>query len=110
MKIAFACEDNNGLDSTIARHFGRCPYYTFVTIENGKIVKVETKENPYFDSHEPGVVPNYIAKEGANVIIAGGMGQRAREWFEKLGIQAVTGAQGKVKDLLEEYLKNKLSK
>jgi predicted Fe-Mo cluster-binding NifX family protein len=109
MKIAFASEENKGLESMVAQHFGRCPYYVFVDVESNDVKSIETKENPYFDSHEPGVVPQFIAKENANVIIAGGMGPRAIEWFEKLGVQPITGTNGKVKDALDKYLEGKLS-
>ncbi len=109
MKIAFASEEDKDIESVLAHHFGRCPYYIFVEVEDGKIKSVETKENPYFNAHAPGVVPEFIAKQGANVIIAGGMGPRAIDWFNRLGVQPVTGAAGKIKDVLNDYLAGKLS-
>ncbi|RLF93974.1 dinitrogenase iron-molybdenum cofactor biosynthesis protein [Thermococci archaeon] len=109
MKIAFATEEDKGIESILAYHFGRCPYYVFVDIENNEVKDVENKENPYYDRHEPGVVPQFIAREGASVIIAGGMGPRAIDWFKNLGVQPVTGISGKVKDILNEYLAGKLS-
>ena len=109
MKIAFASEENKGLESAMAHHFGRCPYYVFAEVEEGVAKNVETKENPFFSSHEPGVVPQYIADEKADVMIAGGMGPRAIEWFGKLGVKAVTGAGGSVRAALDDYLKGNLS-
>ena len=70
---------------------------------------METKKNPLYGSHEPGVIPQFIANEGSTVIIAGGMGPRAIDWFKNLGVQAVTGVNGKVKDILNKYLTGKLS-
>jgi len=109
LKIALASEEDKSLESTLAHHFGRCPYYVFVEVENGEIKNVKTKENPYFNSHAPGVVPEFIAKQGAKVIIAGGMGPRAIDWFRRLGVQPVTGASGRVKNVLNDYLAGKLS-
>ncbi|MGQ9744177.1 MAG: NifB/NifX family molybdenum-iron cluster-binding protein [Candidatus Bathycorpusculaceae bacterium] len=109
MKIAFATEDDKGIDGVLAGHFGRCPYYTFVEVEGDQIKNVETKENPYFNAHAPGVVPEFIAKQGAKVIVAGGMGPRAIDWFERLGVEPITGVYGKVRDLLNDYLNGKLS-
>ncbi len=109
MKLAFAAEENKGVEGLLAYHFGRCPYYVFVEIENNEIKNVETKENPYYDRHEPGVVPQFIAGEGAKVIIAGGMGPRAIDWFKTLGVQPVTGVSGRIKDVLKEYLAGRLS-
>ena len=110
MKIAFASEEDKDIESTVAHHFGRCPFYVFIDVdENGKVKSVETKANPYFSSHEPGVVPQYIAGEKANVMVAGGMGPRAIDWFAQLGVKAVTGASGSVKDVLNDYLNGKLN-
>jgi len=108
IKIAFASKENAGLDGRLSHHFGRCPYYVFVEVEDSEVKNVEVKENPYFASHVPGAVPQFIASEGANVIIAGGMGPRAIDWFTRLGIQPVTGASGKIRDILNDYLAGKI--
>jgi len=110
MKIAFAAEEDKGIESKLAYHFGRCPYYIFVDIESNKIKEVKSKRNPFFDRHEPGDVPQFIANEGAKLIIAGGMGPRAIDWFRKLGVKPITGASGKIKDILSQYLTGKLSR
>ena len=109
MRIAFASEENKGLDSQLAFHFGRCKYYIFVDIEDKKIKNVEVKENQFFENHQPGVVPQFIADEKANVIIAGGMGPRAIDWFKRLGVKPITGVSGKIKDVLNDYLEGKFS-
>lgn len=109
MKIAFASEEDNGLESSTAHHFGRCPYYVFVEVENGQIQSIDTKENPYFNSHVKGVVPEFIAGQGAEVIIVGGMGPRAIDLFGRLGVRPITGAYGRLGDVLDDYLAGKLS-
>jgi len=108
MRIAFASEENKGLESAMGYHFGRCPYYVFVDVEDKEIKKVETKTNPFLNRHEPGVVPQFIAREKADVIIAGGMGPRAVEWFNSLKIEPITAASGKIKDVLKDYLNGEL--
>jgi len=108
VKIAFASEENRGLDSYLAHHFGRCRYYVFVEVKDGEVKNVETKRNPYFNSHVPGAVPQFIASEGANMILAGGMGPRALEWFKRLNIQPITGIAGKIRDLLNDFLAGRL--
>ena len=42
--------------------------------------------------HEPGLLPTWLQEQGADVIIAGGMGSRAQELFLGKGIHVVTGA------------------
>jgi predicted Fe-Mo cluster-binding NifX family protein len=101
-------DDNGGLEARIGAHFGRCPYYTIVEIENGKIAKNYEVENPYFNAHQPGQVPQFIRDQKADVMIAGGMGQRAVQFFNDFGIEAVTGAFGTVKETIEAYLKGTL--
>jgi predicted Fe-Mo cluster-binding NifX family protein len=38
------------------------------------------------------VLPRWLKQQGANVIIAGGMGARAQTLFNESGIKVVTGA------------------
>jgi len=49
----------------------------------------------------------FIAKEGAIVIFAGGMGPCVIDWFRKLGVQPITGISGKVRDVLNNFLTGK---
>jgi predicted Fe-Mo cluster-binding NifX family protein len=108
-RIALACEDNQGLGGQISQHFGRCPYYLIVEVEGLEIVKTETVNNPYYNSHSPGMVPKFINEQGANVMIAGGMGPRAIDMFTSLGIEAVSGATGNVGNILQAYLRGEIS-
>jgi predicted Fe-Mo cluster-binding NifX family protein len=110
MKIAFASEDNQGLKGSLRAHFGRCPYYTIVDIEDNTASNVEVIDNPYFDSHVPGAVPQFIKEQNAQVMIAGGMGPRALEHFNQFGIEAITtGMQGNLEDILNAYLRGEIS-
>ena len=108
-KIALACEDNQGLDGQISQHFGRCPYYLLVEVEGDEIKKKDIVNNPYYENHVPGVVPQFISEQGANVMIAGGMGPRAIDLFSNLGIGVVTGAVGNTGNVLQAYLKGEIS-
>ena len=108
-KIALACEDNQGLDGQISQHFGRCPYYLIIDVEGEEIKRAESIDNPYFNNHVPGKVPQFIREQGANVMIAGGMGPRAIDLFSNLGIEVVTGAIGNVGNVLNAYLRGEIS-
>ncbi len=107
MRIAFSSL-SDGIESDLSPHFGRCPYFVFVDIENNEIVSVNAKANPYYSQHQPGVVPQFIAQEGANVIIAGGMGPRAIDWFQQLGVTPLTTMPRKIKEILDDYLAGRL--
>ena len=108
-RIALATEDNQGLTGQISQHFGRCPYYLIVEVEELEIVKTENVNNPYYNSHAPGMVPQFINEQGADVMIAGGMGPRAIDMFTSLGIEAVSGATGNVGNILQAYLRGDIT-
>ncbi len=111
MKICFTADEPNGLNSVLSYHFGHCPYYVIVEIDrNGNVVRnVRSIPNPLAGGHNPGDLPAFMKKEGINVIITGGMGAQAQQYFADFGIEPVTGAYGRIKDVLEEYIKGKVS-
>jgi predicted Fe-Mo cluster-binding NifX family protein len=108
MRIAFSAESKNGLESPISHHFGRCPAYILVDLEEDNVKSVESIDNPFFQDHIPGMVPRFINEQGVQMMISGGMGRRALEFFEEFGIGVATGAQGDVQFALQAYLEGKL--
>ena len=104
-RIAFASEDNLGLDGQVSGHFGRCPYYTLVDVEDDKIQGVQVVENPFYNNHQPGQVPAFVHSQNAHVIITGGMGPMAINLFNGYGIEVVTGYMGSIRNVLDAYLR-----
>ena len=109
MRIAISSEEKNGLDSRISHHFGRCPSYILVDVDNEEIQAVQGIDNPFAQNHQPGMVPEYIHNQGANVMISGGMGGRAIDFFDQYGIQVATGADETVRNTLDRYFKGELN-
>jgi len=103
MRIAIPAEDNRGLESNVSRHFGRARYFVFVDVEDNKIKNAEVVKVP-FEEHGPGDLPNFIREHGGEVVLAYGMGRRAIDYFNQLGIEVVTGAYGKIKDVVEAFI------
>lgn len=90
----------------LTAHFGHCQEFALLEVENNEIKNKELLIPP---PHEPGVLPKWLSERGANVIIAGGMGQRAAGLFSQYGIDVVTGAPALEPEVLvENYLKNSL--
>lgn len=89
----------------VSAHFGRCPSFTLVDIENGKVTKRTEVVNP---GHQPGAIPQFLHRKGVNYIIAGGMGMRAASFFEEYSIKAIVGVSGKIDDVVEQLKKNTL--
>ncbi len=108
MRVAISADDATGLHSVVSPHFGRCPYYVLVDVEDGQVRQVQVVQNPYYAQHAPGVVPQFIHQQGADVMLTGGMGGRAIAFFEQYGIEPVTGASGTVRHALEQYLRGAL--
>ena len=89
----------------VSAHFGRCPSFTIIDIEDGKILKKDVVDNP---GHQPGFIPQFLHKKGVNCIVAGGMGIRATGFFNDLGIQAIVGVSGNIDEVIEKLLKGTL--
>jgi predicted Fe-Mo cluster-binding NifX family protein len=109
MRIAISTEENQGLESKVAQHFGRCPFYILIDMEDDEVRTVSGIANPHFQSHAPGMVPNFISEQQVNVMISGGMGGRAIQFFQQFGIEVATGAAGTARDALSAYLTGELS-
>jgi len=101
MRIAVTSADGEGLEGMVSAHFGQCPYFTLVDIDDNVIEAVAVVANPHYTTHSPGQVPSLVRSHNAEMIVAGGMGRRAIGMFQELGIQAFTGAQGTVRQSLE---------
>jgi len=75
----------------LCMHFGHCTTFTVVDADpETKTVTGTVELDP--PPHEPGVLPHWLAGQGADMVIAGGMGQRAQSLFEEQNIKVVVGA------------------
>ncbi|HHY35585.1 MAG TPA: dinitrogenase iron-molybdenum cofactor [Firmicutes bacterium] len=100
MKIAVALDNGQ-----ISAHFGRCAEYALYDVENGKVIRKSVVKNP---GHSPGFLPQFLGDQGVNYVIAGGMGPRAHEIFERRGITVVTGIVGNPDEAVERFLAGSL--
>ena len=102
MKIAIPLADGR-----LSMHFGHCEQFALVeTDEQNNIVNTALLSPP---GHEPGVLPAWLHEQGANVIIAGGMGMRAQQLFAQNDIRVVVGAPGEEPEqLVSAYLSGTL--
>ena len=90
----------------LSSHFGHCEEFLFATVENGKLTKTENLVPP---PHEPGVIPNWLAQQGATVVLVGGMGERAQDILQSRGVAVVCGVQSdKPLKIVDLYLKRNL--
>jgi len=99
MKIAIPVAEGK-----LSLHFGHSEQFALFEVDEQrkKIMSTRMVTPP---PHEPGVLPRWLHKEGANVIIAGGMGQRAQALFAEQGIKVVVGAPAESPETLaSQYL------
>ena len=85
----------------VSAHFGRCPFFTIIDIEDGKIKKKETISNP---GHHPGFIPQFLHERGVECIIAGGMGTKATGLFNEMNINTIVGISGKIDNVISQIL------
>jgi predicted Fe-Mo cluster-binding NifX family protein len=101
-KVAISTEGTQ-----VAFHFGRCPEYTILDIEDGKVTKRETIQTP---GHQPNFLPGHLADMGVNTVITGGMGRRAQPLFAQHNIEVVLGAAGRpIEEVIDEVLSGELA-
>ena len=89
-------------------HFGGCREFTLVQVdpEKRKIISIRAVTPP---PHAPGLFPRWLREQGANVIIVGGIGQRAIAIFAQEGIEVRAGEpDATVEALAAAYLDGRL--
>ncbi len=104
--MKFAIPTANG---KLCQHFGHCE--AFIFIEADETTKtVISKEEIIPPEHQPGIIPTWVASNGAKIVIAGGMGTRAQELFKQEGITVITGAMAEdAEKLVVHYLHGTLT-
>ena len=93
-------------DGMLTVHFGHAEVMALFTVQDGKIVGRQDLTPP---AHAPGVLPKWLGEQGANVIIAGGMGSRAQDLFRENGVAVISGAPAiEARLVVEQYLSGEL--
>lgn len=86
LKLAVPCNDGE-----LSQHFGHCEKFAIISADKNikMILKTDFLTPP---GHEPGVLPKWLSEQGVDIIIAGGMGQRAQQLFKEAGVDVLVGA------------------
>lgn len=90
----------------VSPHFGRCGAYTIVDIAGGDVVGREVVANP---GHAPGAIPEFLNNKGAEKVVCGGIGTRAKDLFGQYGIEILAGVGGTVDNAVEELARGTLA-
>ena len=89
----------------VSQHFGHCEHFALIDVDEAAR-RIVNKELVIPPDHQPGVFPAWLAEEGVNIVIAGGMGARAQGLFIENRIEVIVGAVG---DDPEELVMDHLS-
>ena len=89
----------------VSEHFGRCPEFTIIEIENNKVKNKKIISNP---GHRTNFLPKFLKKQGVSYVIAGGAGFRAQKLFEQFDIKLITGIQGEINQVIKNFIKGKI--
>lgn len=100
MKIAVAVDSGS-----ISAHFGHAPEFRFFDVNGATVSDAGSAPNPGHDSVS---VPRWLAGQGANCVIAGGIGQGAVDILAELGVTVVAGAAGNPAEAVQSYIRGEL--
>jgi ATP-binding protein involved in chromosome partitioning len=77
-------------DDKVSSHFGHCRQFAFFDVnEQGK--EILSKKLISSPGHEPGLLPRWLAEQDVSLVIASGMGSRARSLFQQNHVGVVIG-------------------
>ena len=72
----------------VASHFGHCEQFALYEVQDQQVRSTRRLSPP---PHEPGAFPRWLKEQGVDVVLAGGIGQRAQSLFSQQGIKVVCG-------------------
>ncbi len=105
MRLCIPSESTGGLEDQVGYHFGRVENYTIYDDASNKVEVIENTS-----SHRGGTkLPAELLREyNVDVMICGGIGRRAIQLFEQYGVEIYIGAQGIIKEAIEQFKQDKL--
>lgn len=88
----------------LAQHFGHCEKFAFVDVD--PVTKQTTASiEVAAPEHQPGLLPPWLKERGVDLVIAGGMGSRARSLFQTVSIELLSGVPTETPaNLVRQYL------
>lgn len=99
MKIAIPV-----LEGRLCSHFGQARQFAVIEADP-KEKRVQSALTLDAPDHQPGILPRWLASQGVDLVIVGGMGMRAQELFKEAGVEFVVGAPEEPPEkLVKDYL------
>jgi predicted Fe-Mo cluster-binding NifX family protein len=109
-RVIVPTEEQQGLNSKLAEHFGRAAYYTIVELsENGEVSNVKTVPNVGEHAGGMGFSHDNILQYKPNAIIVYGMGPRGISTFQNAGVAVLKANANIVNEVISAYKNDSLS-
>jgi len=108
-RIVIPVAGENGLDSRLAEHFGRAPYFAVVDLdEKGEVSRVEIVPNT--GEHFGGAwhMHDNILSLKPDAVIVYGMGPRGLASFQNAGVAVLRANANTVREVVAAYRRNEL--
>ncbi|MHC1689087.1 MAG: NifB/NifX family molybdenum-iron cluster-binding protein [Methanothrix sp.] len=107
MKVCIPTMGDCGMDEALCQHFGRAPTFTIIDVDTGT---VQVLPNVSEHMGGSGLPTETIFAEGVHVMIVGGLGPKAVSAFSQAGVDVFVGATGTVKDAIEDWRADMLTR
>ena len=105
MKIAFPTMDTNGLDAILADHFGRAPAFVIIDINSEQVQTIPNNSNHFGGTASP---PEFLKNQGITALVCKGLGRKAIDLFQQLGIQVYMTREYKVQEAFSSFKEQNL--
>ena len=106
MIVCIPTQENQGLDSSAFAHFGSAPAFIIHNMDTGESKFLEN--NNQHHAHGSCTPGRALSGESVDVVITGGMGQRAVEMLNAMGIKVYMATAGTVKSNIDALKKQEL--
>jgi predicted Fe-Mo cluster-binding NifX family protein len=108
-RIVVPADDESGLESRVAEHFGRAPYFAVVDLdENGQVQNVTAEKNTGEHAGGMGHPHEILLALKPDAIAVYNMGPRGLRSFQNAGVTVLKAEGNTVKDLITRFKEGKL--
>ena len=108
-RIVIPTMDENGLNATLAEHFGRAPFFAVIDLdENNEVSSTKTVPNVGEHVGGSGQTHDHILALKPSAIIVYGMGPRGLIGFQNAGVAVLRATANTVREVVTAYKDNGL--
>jgi len=106
MRIAIPVSSKEGLSSSVAQHFGRCPSYAILN-EEGELT--EFLDNTSEHNGGQGLPPELLRDNNVQVLICHGIGPKALHLCRDFDIVVYVGNRGTADEIFKQWKERQIN-